>query len=376
MSLNPVNVTRRAHTQLKSWLKAVEIPFEDFQSHILITKSDQNKISLCFDNTPITGERILIDTDKLVNKKIQNSLDFFTDLQKQLGYQPKLPVDRGTIPDVKTSDFDLTALRHFELRKCPNPPAKKLNYYKPVISMAVNKFYRYNLKNLSKIGIEFEDLMTYAQMWTVNFIGLYELPVRGDNQNNKLLMEFLKQRFIDFHRRLSVRLQTLPSQESNMMGTEIFDYYKYLEEETENVAKPLDKITASKLLEQKLQTLDHDRMVELLLESAKNEHSDFEVRTEASKQLHAHSLKCFKCADLELPNVGGGDLTAYSNRPIVDQNGVVYESPKEAAKALGVFASNIRSVLNGKYKQTGGFAFKYLTQSTNEAGLETTAELH
>jgi len=46
-------------------------------------------------------------------------------------------------------------------------------------------------------------------------------------------------------------------------------------------------------------------------------------------------------------------------RPIVDQNGVVYESASEAARILDLWAANICKVLKGKCKSAGGHFFKY-----------------
>ncbi|WP_396190200.1 hypothetical protein [Flavobacterium sp.] len=40
-------------------------------------------------------------------------------------------------------------------------------------------------------------------------------------------------------------------------------------------------------------------------------------------------------------------------------NGKEYKSITEAANELGVFRENVRKVLSGKYKSTGGFNFKY-----------------
>lgn len=389
MSVNQITSERRAYTQLKTWLRAVDIPFEDFSSYILVTKKDASKIQVSFGLETEGGERILIDTKKLVNHKIQSSLDFFKGLQEELGYTPKVPVDRGMIPDGKSNDFNLTTMRHFELRKCPNPPAKKLAYYHPVIDIAVNKFYRSNFSLMKRSSIEIEDLLTYAQMWTVNFIGLYELPVRGDDQNKKLLMEFIKQRFLDFKRKLCnnelYALQGLNEKidggtsrgndSSLIQQASLFDYYKH-QNESNDTFKALDKTEAVKLLNERLLSLEHDEMIQLLLNTSLNVNGDFEVQKEASKWLHTHSLQCFKCADLKLPTVGGGDLAEYGNRPITDQLGIVYNNPRDAARKLDLYSSNIRSVLKGDYSQTGGYTFKYVSQNKCEVDPEIPVELN
>ena len=361
---------RKAATQLKSWLKAVDIPFVDYSSYILVTKRNKCQVPLCFNDQPLLTNRIVINTKDIVNKKIKDSLDFFVQLQKRLGYAPKMPVSRGKLPKGKSNDFDLVALRHHELHKCPNPDPKKLLYYRPVIDIAVRKFVRDNSKIIYGNSMDTEDINTYAQMWTINFIGLHELPVRGDDQNKRLLMEYLKQRLSDLIRMVKNRMN-VKIFDSDIKGTTFDDNFEQ-EEESEVPIK--SKKEFARLLDQKLNDLDHDQLVETLLTAAKNDHIHFDAQKEASKRLHAHSLVCDKCKDLELPIVGWGDLTEYNNRPIVDQNGVIYDNPNDAAEKLGLVGSNIRCVLNGKYRTTGGYTFKYFTGSTPEADQEIPAE--
>lgn len=42
-----------------------------------------------------------------------------------------------------------------------------------------------------------------------------------------------------------------------------------------------------------------------------------------------------------------------------EETGIEYETISDAAKQTGLFRENIRKVLNGKYKHTGGLTFKY-----------------
>ena len=128
---------------------------------------------------------------------------------------------------------------------------------------------------------------------------------------------------------------------------------------TEEKGQHLSKKKAADLLGTKLNKLDHDQMVELLLTAANNKHIDFQAQKEASKRIHAHSLICDKCKNIDLPNVGFGDKTAYNNRPIVDEKGVIYANPKVAAEELDLYACNIKANLNGQYLTTGGHSFKY-----------------
>lgn len=248
----------------------------------------------------------------------------------------------------KTKDFDLTALRHHDLRKVSHPPAKKLKYYQPVIDIAVNKFYRNNQHFLELNMLDIDDLQTYGKVWTVSFIGLHELPTRGDDQNKKLLMNFLKQRFYDLNVALNKRHVTNYDFSPEPITTE-----------EEHKTTKLNKKKAAELLNDALSKLDHNQMVEMLLTAANNKHIDFDAQKEASKRIHAHSLVCDKCKNLELPNVGFGDKTAYNNRPIVDETGTIYANPKVAAQELSLFSCNVKAVLNGQYQTTGGHTFKY-----------------
>jgi len=47
-------------------------------------------------------------------------------------------------------------------------------------------------------------------------------------------------------------------------------------------------------------------------------------------------------------------------RDFVDENGILYQTCPQAAKALGVFATSVCAVLRGRLKTTGGHTFKYV----------------
>jgi len=53
-------------------------------------------------------------------------------------------------------------------------------------------------------------------------------------------------------------------------------------------------------------------------------------------------------------------------KPVIDSNGRIYDSVKDAASALGVKSSNIVKVLKGDYKSSGGLTFKYLQKTKKE----------
>lgn len=58
-------------------------------------------------------------------------------------------------------------------------------------------------------------------------------------------------------------------------------------------------------------------------------------------------------------------LSPWLFKPIIDQNGAIYPSLKEAARILGLHKSNISEVLRGIRKHAGGFKFQYY-QTSNQ----------
>jgi hypothetical protein len=67
-----------------------------------------------------------------------------------------------------------------------------------VVSKAVNRFLYINTKICRRHGLEFEDLKTYAQIWTCNYLGLYKVANPTNNDNERKLYAHLCQRFGNF----------------------------------------------------------------------------------------------------------------------------------------------------------------------------------
>lgn len=59
-------------------------------------------------------------------------------------------------------------------------------------------------------------------------------------------------------------------------------------------------------------------------------------------------------------------------RPIVDQDGVIYQTVKEAADKLRLNCPHISSVLNGYRRSVGGYVFRYADLGTQSLAQETT----
>ncbi|HVT63298.1 MAG TPA: hypothetical protein VHD33_07430 [Legionellaceae bacterium] len=364
---------RRISTQLKSWLTAVNIPFEDNNTFITVTKNDSTKVFLYFTSNNLPPDAILVKKSDMVSRKFEIPLAYFNKLQTQLGYEPKAPINRGKAPQGKINDWDLIVLDHSEFRRVPNPDVKKLKFYQSVMDIAVNKFSKNNYQLMLDNVMESDDLHSYAKVWTINFIGLHE--TNHPDQNKKLLMEYLKQHFSDFKKKLIKRNKNefvpvkSPALGEIAKGYEVLEFgneegyrhYKIaINSSSEPTSEPI-KLSRNKykaILEEKLELLGHDKMVETLLSAISNQEIHHDAKVEASKQLHKHKLGCEQCKGLELKSIGR-DTAVYTNRAIVDQNGIVYSNPNDAARKLKLNPSNIRSVLLGKYAQTGGYNFNY-----------------
>lgn len=388
---------RRISTQLKTWLTAVGIPFEDNTAGLIVTNKEGKRIHLCVasGNADVTGCELVVNGPDLTNRNLKKSLETFAALQTSLGYEPKLPVDRGQIPTHKAhygKDFELVAMRHSEFRRAPNPPATKMAEYEDVISKAVWKFYRKNTQTCMDHVMGVDDLRTYAQIWSCNYIALYEVKDAPLIDRERFLAQYLGQRFYEFRHQLDKKgRNTLPMLDDAFIATHgrPYDYSNkdgwftseeedpvdllgaVPEQEEEGVVRLKERTFADRergrkesatFLDEHLAEMDHDAMVEILASAVENDRIHDDARREASKRLRAHAMSCKKCEGRELPKAHGDDSVP-SNVEIADELGNVYASVKEAAKTLGVYPSNVRAVLSGRYRHTGGHKFTYVQPS-------------
>jgi group I intron endonuclease len=77
-----------------------------------------------------------------------------------------------------------------------------------------------------------------------------------------------------------------------------------------------------------------------------------------SNKLRAEALKGQKRTLNQKANIKNGKRLLM--KPVIDQNGVIYESVADAAKKLDVNRGNLQMVLRGKRKSVGGFSFEFL----------------
>lgn len=375
---------------LKTWLRAVQIPFRVgtvTESDVVVKSRAGQEVGVSIREGGKIAALYMNATD-LTHRSVKRAVAAFANLQTELGYKPQSPVNRGEGPEGKAHYADepeLVMLKHTELRRAPNPTPEQLRQYVPTVDKATWRFLRSNSQLCADNMYGFDDLKIYAMMWTVNYIGLYEIDGADENENEKLLFSYLSQRFTGELRGTLLKKQrsVLPMLDEAFIGTRgrTYDYGNKAAWEGEEVVLEdgddreyvsrhchLDtttsstrKASAAKLLLEQLGNLPHDSLVEVLQTAAGNDRIDMDARKEAARRLKEHVVQCQDCRHLKLSELASGcGIETPSNVKIADEEGNVYENAAEAAKKLGLVASNIRSVLSGKYTHTGGRKFTYV----------------
>jgi hypothetical protein len=374
----------RITNQLKSWLAAVGIGFEDSTNGLVVTSKEGSKVPVTVvmkGTVPATG--LSIQAKDVGARDLRKALKAFGGLQEALGYTPpKVPVDRGPVPTRKahfSDDFELVALRHNDFRRSPNPTNAELMSFKTVIDKAVWWFFKKNIQNCADHGMEVDDLRSYAMAWTCSYLALYRTE-ESREVNEKHLCQSLKQRFMDFRDYLDKKARNvLPmlddayialhgrpyeySNKSEWYATEA-DQDNDWEippggEDKESEAAKHSRKDATVALDEALAALPHERLVEVLSDAVKNDRIHLDARRAASRKLQMHARKCTECSGADLPRAPG-DGSVPNNLPIQDEKGTVFQSAKEAAQAHKVYPSNVRAVLSGRYSHTGGHRFSYV----------------
>ncbi len=381
---------RRITTQLKTWLTAVGIGFEDSTSGLVVTSKDGAKVPVAVavkgKPAPALGA-ISVQGKDLTSRNLRKSLEAFGKLQVALGYPPRAPVDRGPIPTHKAhyaDDFELVALRHSDFRRSPNPTAAEMKAFETVVNKAAWWFYRKNNQTCLDHGMEVDDLRSYAQAWTVNYLGLYKDDTLTRVDNERYLFQYLSQRFVEFREQLDkkgrnilpmlddayIAMHGRPYEYTNKgdwfstdpEGDSTWEIPGGAESEAAVVTgaqRERTKRDSIATLNARLGELGHDEMVEVLSGAVSNDRIHLDARRAASRKLQVHAKTCKGCSDATFPRAPG-DGSVPNGLPIEDEKGQVFSSAKDAASAHGVYPSNVRAVLAGRYRHTGGHTFKYV----------------
>ena len=288
-----INVTKdRAFCQLFSWLRSVGIPAEptsDTDIPCMILSSKDGQTLKVYFNENKESSSFHLDHVEIAPSTFSSLSDIhkvFYGITELLGYgRPEITL-RGEAPSrsirSNTDDFDLVIMRHCEFRRVPNPPQEVMDFYRNTQNIAVRNFYSGNQAFCKTIGLEVEDLMTYAQVWTCNFHGLFAIRESKADDNKRLLHNYIKQRFNELRAGWFKRLKNTNHDAESM---DLF----YTDIESSNQSSPAE------LLTEKLNELPHEELVRVLAFASTNRSLGRETRAEAKARLHRHKKSCKYC---------------------------------------------------------------------------------
>ena len=319
----------RAVCQAMAWLSAVGIPcrLPEVKSgaDLILTKKDGGEINIKLavtqDEPRPAVECLVVLAKELASPQAPVALAAFHVITEAAGFGRPLPVDRGPEPEKKLSyhdNFELVSLRHREFRRVPNPDPVELAGYKKVMEQACYRFVNMNQELCRRNCLLVEDLMTYAQVWTCNYLGLYKVAVETVNDNIRKLRAHLKQRFAEFAKMIQkkerdcfpapdtvhIALLGKPIDENHRL--ESFSIDPTLDEgvDTDYIKRhsELDlsnddtrRNSAVVLLAKNLKSMPHDKMIQVLTEAAANNSLCADARSEANRQLRLHERSCNVC---------------------------------------------------------------------------------
>lgn len=363
----------KALNQLGEWLNAVKVQVEPSSTPgcDLVATSGEKKIEIKVGSTALDDrpavEHLFLLSSQVTHRVKEISIRQFHRITEALDLGTPLPIDRGEDPSRKLhfeGNFELVAMRHKEFRKVGNPDPEELVKYSPVIKKAVSRAVYINAKIFKRHGIEFEDLMTYAQIWTCNYLGLYKVRKPTNNDNERKLYAHLCQRALNFIEVLlkkerncipdvstaSIALFGMPFEDSSTRtanrlynddfglsspssedafeeatgleeasAAELYspdaetlmtaDYnpadHKVIDDKAQAKLEAKRRRLAQKALAQELSKLPHEVMIAKLEEARDNTHLCFDARSEARKQLRIHRSSCTCCVSDDVQEQAG-----------------------------------------------------------------------
>jgi hypothetical protein len=409
----------RAVAQLKCWFRAVGISFRPGNSADLAVTNAQGELVeisvVVKGSSPISGA-LAVEGADIMGRDLKFALETFAGIQTSLGFEPKSPVDRGQIPTHKLSNgesFELSAFRHTEMRRVPNPDPAKFALYAPVIDRTVKRFFSQRERLCLDNMLTVDDLRTYAQVWLTAFLGVCELAPeeqKREDENSRLLYNFLGQRFAAFEASLKCQgrnvFPMLDDAYIGMRGTP-YDYSNrgcwdgdvVTQEDAESaidlrrrewrrgqrfeVDSSADESErrdmAAEVLDRLLSERGHDEMLQILKAAVDNDRIAPDARSEAERRLRKHDIECRECTteeptrdvsklDAELRSRNSvfappspSNTSTESLAVIADDLGNTFSSPGEAARFWGgMTKQHVRAVLNGGISMFNGRKFHYI----------------
>lgn len=335
--------TSTALNILKSWLRANKLTYEkaDVPGYDLLVYGPAAAVLVRVISAPVAPVAGAIDlpADDIGHADLDTALEAYHTLTRAVGAGEPKPFNRGQEPtrNFYGDEEFLTDVRHCEVRRSPNPSPEKFKQYDKVMHKAVWTYYNVNREFCRRMGLAVEDLMTYAHTMFISFCARLEDDSLPQDDNEKKLYVWLRQRFGETFKTMSKRERsTVPDCDTVSIALLDKNYRvergRPVEFEYENDPRDCEgdelmlrlmgskgttpttdleyrqrrrkldvsnpgkrKASAKKLLNEYLDSLDHDSLVHKLAFAAQNILIHPDARREAAKRLKAHESACEEC---------------------------------------------------------------------------------
>lgn len=306
---------------------------------VRISEGDFVPVEICLNNRPT--KEFFVSAKDFAHRDPTTGLRAFRKLIEALGYTWRDPFPRrGVYPTKKMNledEPDLVAFRHSELHRVANPSPDQFRKYAGVIHTAARRFWMHNTTLCRDYMMDIDDLQSYARVWLCNYLGLFALPPERDtnDDNAKMFHRYLQQRFVElasiwtrkgksilahaddahigatgypfdwnWYRNGTKKMGWKTSLESDGRAAA---FYQSAPQRTDilyhrrhcvlDVSTPTARRrSATALLDAKLGELPHDRLVQVLNETAASWRCDPGARKTARLYLQRHQSKCSVCS--------------------------------------------------------------------------------
>ena len=218
------------------------------------------------------------------------AVKFLSGVASEIGVSIKASRDSAT--STRALSFTDAAIRHQEFRRVPNPNRAELERYLKIVAPVVRTSFTQSESTWRAAGLLEEDLISYASVWTVTFLGLYERKDKKSSDNRHVFVRYLRQRLGNLRESMTAKRNAPVTVEAAMVGQgfgyvpEMFvssDIPDLRIEEECDKGEPLSRRQAKAKLQTALKAMGTNMATAKLL-GLKN-HSDPEVAELAAKIL-------------------------------------------------------------------------------------------
>lgn len=240
------------------------------------------------------GGSVSVDVASLDESALESSeraVQLLTPLATKLGVVLVAPRRRSDL--ARADNFTDIAIRHTDFRRVPNPDNKQLKEHLPIVRAVAATSFRQSEKRWRRAGLLYEDLVSYASVWAISYIGLYRRQDRSDEDNRYLFVRYLRQRFSNLLDAVGTHSRRPVTREAAMVGQgygylpEMFDGGEVADlryEEVKNSSRPpLSKAAAKRKLASALGEMSNDEATATLRRLSA--HEDGEVAALARRML-------------------------------------------------------------------------------------------